>query len=315
MFERWTDRSRKIMALANQEAQRFNHEYIGTEHILLGLVKEGSGVAANVLKKLGVDLRKVRLEVEKLVKSGPEMVTMGKLPQTPRSKRVLEYAVEEARELHNNYLGTEHILLGLLREGDGIAAQILMNLGLDVQKVRDEVLSLLGGTPTSKKWSRRPSWTEYFMLEATAVLSRSPDPSTKHGAVIVDEDNIPMGQGYNGFPRGGTKDYPTTRPEKYAFVIHAERNAVLNSPRRPKGCILYVTGKPCSGCIKDIIQAGIKKVIYGKIGSDMVDKDDWNKSLLMAENHSVTLIEYNEEISPYRWHLNIAEYLEGKGWT
>src|SRR5688572_11227841 len=87
MFERFTDRARKVMALANQEAQRFNHEYIGTEHILLGLVKEGSGVGANVLKNLDVDLRKVRLEVEKLVKSGPDMVTMGKLPQTPRAKK------------------------------------------------------------------------------------------------------------------------------------------------------------------------------------------------------------------------------------
>jgi ATP-dependent Clp protease ATP-binding subunit ClpC len=132
------------MALANQEAQRFNHEYIGTEHILLGLVKEGSGVGANVLKNLDVDLRKVRLEVEKLVKSGPEMVTMGKLPQTPRAKKVIEYAIEEARNLNHNYVGTEHLLLGLLREHDGVAAQVLMNLGLKLEEVREEVLNLLG---------------------------------------------------------------------------------------------------------------------------------------------------------------------------
>jgi ATP-dependent Clp protease ATP-binding subunit ClpC len=144
MFERFTDRARKVMALANQEAQRFNHEYIGTEHILLGLVKEGSGVGANVLKNLGVDLRKVRLEVERLVKSGPEMVTMGKLPQTPRAKRVIEYAIEEARNLNHNYVGTEHLLLGLLREQDGVAAQVLMNLGLRLEDVREEVLNLLG---------------------------------------------------------------------------------------------------------------------------------------------------------------------------
>jgi len=144
MFERFTDRARKVMALANQEAQRFNHDYIGTEHILLGLVKEGSGVGANVLKNLGVDLRKVRLEVEKLVKSGPEMVTMGKLPQTPRAKRVIEYAIEEARNLNHNYVGTEHLLLGLLREQDGVAAQVLMNLGLKLEDVREEVLNLLG---------------------------------------------------------------------------------------------------------------------------------------------------------------------------
>jgi len=132
------------MALANQEAQRFNHEYIGTEHILLGLVKEGSGVGANVLKNLGVDLHKVRMGVEKLVKPGPDMVTMGKLPQTPRAKKVIEYSIEEARNLSHNYVGTEHILLGLLREHEGVAAQVLMNLGLKLEEVREEVLNLLG---------------------------------------------------------------------------------------------------------------------------------------------------------------------------
>ncbi len=139
------------MALANQEAQRFNHEYIGTEHILLGLVKEGSGVGANVLKNLDVDLRKVRLEVEKLVKSGPDMVTMGKLPQTPRAKKVIEYAIEEARSLNHNYVGTEHLLLGLLREHEGVAAQVLMNLGLKLEEVREEVLNLLGAGMDSEE--------------------------------------------------------------------------------------------------------------------------------------------------------------------
>ena len=159
MYERFTDRARKVMQLANQEAQRFNHEYIGTEHILLGLVKEGSGVAANVLKNLDVDLRKIRLEVEKIVQSGPDMVTMGKLPQTPRAKKVIEYSMEEARNLNHNYVGTEHILLGLLREQEGVAAQVLMNLGLK----REEFLNLLGygaecsptGAPAGGSVSRR----------------------------------------------------------------------------------------------------------------------------------------------------------------
>ncbi len=144
MYERFTDRARKVMQLANQEAQRFNHEYIGTEHMLLGLVKEGTGVAANVLKNLGVDLRKIRLEVEKLVQSGPEMITMGKLPQTPRAKKVIEFSMEEARNLNHNFVGTEHILLGLLREHEGVAAQVLMNLDLKLEDVREEVLNLLG---------------------------------------------------------------------------------------------------------------------------------------------------------------------------
>src|SRR5438552_3367839 len=144
MYERFTDRSRKVMQLANQEAQRFNHEYIGTEHILLGLVKEGSGVAANVLKNLDINLQKIRLEVEKMVQPGPDRVTMGKLPQTPRAKKVIEYSIEEARNLNHNYVGTEHLLLGLLREQEGVAAQVLMNLGLKLEDVREEVLNLLG---------------------------------------------------------------------------------------------------------------------------------------------------------------------------
>ncbi|WP_165245787.1 ATP-dependent Clp protease ATP-binding subunit [Paludisphaera soli] len=144
MFERFTDRARKVMQLANQEAQRFNHEYVGTEHVLLGLIKEGSGVAANVLRNLDVDLRKIRNEVEKIVQAGPEMVTMGKLPQTPRAKKVIEYAIEEARNLNHNYVGTEHLLLGLLREQEGVAAQVLMNLNLKLEEVREEVLNLLG---------------------------------------------------------------------------------------------------------------------------------------------------------------------------
>ncbi len=144
MYERFTDRARKVMQLANQEAQRFNHEYIGTEHILLGLVKEGSGVAANVLKNLDVDLRKIRLEVEKIVQSGPDMVTIGKLPQTPRAKKVIEYAMEEARNLNHNYVGTEHLLLGTVARTGRRRRPGLMNLGFKLDDVREEVLNLLG---------------------------------------------------------------------------------------------------------------------------------------------------------------------------
>ena len=125
MFDRFTDRAKKVMSLARQEAQKFNHEYIGTEHILLGLVQEGNGVAANVLQKMAVDLDKIRQEVEKIVKSGPSMATMSNLPFTPRAKKVLELAMEEASQLGHNYIGTEHLLLGLIKENEGIAAQVL----------------------------------------------------------------------------------------------------------------------------------------------------------------------------------------------
>jgi len=176
MYERFTDRARKVMQLANQEAQRFNHEYIGTEHILLGLIKEGTGVAANVLRNLDIDLRKIRLEVEKLVQSGPDMVTMGKLPHTPRAKKVLEYAVEEARNLNHNYVGTEHLLLGLLREQEGVAAQVLMNLGVRLEDVREEVLNLLGhgSIEGAESPERAGPFTPASGEQATSRKSKTP---------------------------------------------------------------------------------------------------------------------------------------------
>ena len=146
MFDRFTDRAKKVMSFARQEAQKFNHEYIGTEHILLGLIQEGSGVAANVLKNMDIDLEKIRHEVEKIVKTGPSMVTMGQLPFTPRAKKVLELSMEEASALSHNYIGTEHLLLGLIKENEGIAAQVLMNLNVKLEEVREEVLEFLGAS-------------------------------------------------------------------------------------------------------------------------------------------------------------------------
>ena len=150
MFDRFTDRAKKVMSFARQEAMKFNHEYIGTEHILLGLVQEGSGVAANVLKNMSIDLEKIRHEVEKIVKTGPSMVTMGQLPFTPRAKKVLELSLEEASQLSHNYIGTEHLLLGLIRENEGIAAQVLMNLGVKLDEVREEVLEFLGASESGE---------------------------------------------------------------------------------------------------------------------------------------------------------------------
>ncbi|MDB5390927.1 MAG: clpC [Planctomycetaceae bacterium] len=145
MYERFTDRARSVMRLANQEARRLGNHYIGTEHILLGLVKEGTGVAANVLKNLGVELDQIRNEVESLVQTGPaDHDILMKLPSTPFGKKVIEYSMEEARSLNHNYVGTEHLLLGLARVNEGAAAQALMKLGLTLEEIRDEVLNLLG---------------------------------------------------------------------------------------------------------------------------------------------------------------------------
>jgi ATP-dependent Clp protease ATP-binding subunit ClpA len=146
MYSRFTDRARMAMTLANEEANRFNHDYIGTEHILLGLIRGSEGVASNVLKNLDVNLGKVRSEVQKIIVPGPgkETSRLNKPPQTPRAKRVIEFAIEEARGLRHNYVGTEHLLLGLLREEEGVAAQVLNNLGLSLNAVRDEILMLFG---------------------------------------------------------------------------------------------------------------------------------------------------------------------------
>lgn len=183
MYERFTDRARKVMQLACQEAQHFNQEYMGTEHLLLGLVKEGSGVAANVLKSLNIDLCKIRPEVEKIIQSGPGKVTMSRLPQTPRVKKAIEYAIEEARTLNHNYVGTEHLLLGLLREGENVGTQVLMNLGLKLSDVRKEVLQILGyrieseeahiGRTVVRRWSKPDQSQEAAMIEMGSRNSSS----------------------------------------------------------------------------------------------------------------------------------------------
>jgi Uma2 family endonuclease len=171
MYERFTDRARKVMQLACLEAQRLNHEHTSTEHILLGLVKEGSGVAANVLESLGIDLCKIYLEIERIVPPGPEVVKVGKFPLTPQAKKVIEYAIEECKNLKHNCVGTEHLLLGLIREEEGVAARILMNLGLRLLDVRMEVLKILGcevsvedestpEEPTPRRWTRE----EYYRM-------------------------------------------------------------------------------------------------------------------------------------------------------
>mgnify|MGYP001809841301 CR=1 FL=1 len=145
MFEKFTERARKVVHIARQEAERFGHEFIGTEHLLLGLVKEGTGVAANVLENLDVELEKIRIEIEKKVApSGNTISSSTSLPFTPKAKKVLEFAMEEARNLDHNYIGTEHLLLGLLREQEGMAAQILLELGVKLDDVRAQVMDLLG---------------------------------------------------------------------------------------------------------------------------------------------------------------------------
>jgi ATP-dependent Clp protease ATP-binding subunit ClpA len=147
MFDRFTERARKVMTLARQEAQKLNNDYIGTEHLLLGLLREGSGVAAQVLRSLGVDVQKVHAEVERLVEQGTAPVDGSRLPFTPRMKRVLEWALDYSLELSHGHIGTEHLLLGLIRENDGPAAHVLQKLSVSVESVREEVVKLLSADP------------------------------------------------------------------------------------------------------------------------------------------------------------------------
>ncbi len=144
MFERFTDRARRVVVLAQEEARMLDHNYIGTEHILLGLIHEGEGVAAKALESLGISLDAVRQQVEEIIGRGQQALS-GHIPFTPRAKKVLELSLREALQLSHDYIGTEHILLGLIREGDGVAAQVLVRLGADLNRVRQQVIQLLHG--------------------------------------------------------------------------------------------------------------------------------------------------------------------------
>src|SRR5499427_8275611 len=167
-FEKFTERARKVLSLAEVEAQRFNHHSIGTEHLLLGLLREGEGVAAKVLSNLGVELDNVRSAVEFIIGRGDRIV-LGEIGLTPRAKKVIELAVDEARRLNHHYIGTEHLLLGLVREGEGIAAGVLESLGVNLEKVRTHTLQVLGLPSTPQKVTEpRTSPAPQLMIELLA---------------------------------------------------------------------------------------------------------------------------------------------------
>ena len=160
-FDKFTERARKVLTLAQEEAQRFNHNYIGTEHLLLGLVREGDGVAARVLSNMGVQLPKVRSAVEFIIGRGEQAPT-GDIGLTPRAKKVIELAVDEARRLNHHYIGTEHLLLGLVREGEGIAAGVLESLGVNLEKVRAQVMQVVNQSSSSYNQPKQSTKTPYM---------------------------------------------------------------------------------------------------------------------------------------------------------
>src|SRR6186997_1236913 len=178
MFERFTDRARRVVVLAQEEARMLNHNYIGTEHILLGLIHEGEGVAAKALESLGISLEAVRSQVEEIIGQGGSSPS-GHIPFTPRAKKVLELSLRGALQLGHNYIGTEHILLGLIREGEGVAAQVLVKLGADLSRVRQQVIQLLSGYQGS---GNAPGGSE--KAGATAGGSGETQPT---GSLVLDQ--------------------------------------------------------------------------------------------------------------------------------
>src|SRR5918992_1983583 len=179
-FDKFTERARKVLQLAQEEAQRFNHNYIGTEHLLLGLVREGDGLAAKVLGNLGVELNKVRSAVEFIIGRG-DRPTSGEVGLTPRAKKVIELAVDEARRLNHSYIGTEHLLLGLVREGEGIAAGVLESLGVNLERVRSETIRVLSQNlpqshPEMRANTRTPTIDQLGMDLTAAARASKLDP-------------------------------------------------------------------------------------------------------------------------------------------
>ncbi len=276
MFNRFTERAKKIIFLAREEARRLDHDYLGTEHILLGLIREGEGIGAAALQNLAIDLAQVRAEVEKAVGRGGGTLFIGQIPFTPRAKKVLELAVTEARNLGHNYIGTEHLLLGLIREAEGVAAQILTSLGADLGKVREEVSNLLGTKISSQqvaKASQTPALDRFGRDltrlakdgELDPVINREKEIErviqilsrrTKNNPVLIGE----AGVGKTAIAEGlAQKIFEGSLPEplldrrvvtidlagivagtKYRGEFEKRMEKILNEIRKAKNIILFV---------------------------------------------------------------------------